>query len=535
MGDNLNYHSFISRGAYGEVFKCIRDDSDFFALKSQIINREIGVSGVIIREIDILSRINHPNIITIQNVWLDDLSVNMELPFYPKTLIQFAHRNHTNIISGEILQSIVYYLLDALRFIHSNKLIHCDIKPENILVNHSDDKLSLALIDFGLTISPGGTRYELCTITYRPPELFFSDNDIYHTEKVDIWALGVTLYYIVSRKRIVEDSDPEGEIPGIIFQKCGLNEEFRKEFPAAMWYDKSPSTFEDNLQCLPNNELFVDLLKHMLDINPHTRWNANQLLGHPFLNKYTQPQPANIREIQALPVKVHSFHKYKRSEIIQNIRDISQKFSADHNAIILAIHIFDKFLEKVSKLKRYKNVPPQGCPYKILALTCASIGLNYIEGSILEIQALVDEGLPIFGKMHFPYLCFSSYDEIFKLQKQIITVLNWNIGYTTLHDVVSDKTNINPFIEKIYQALSNVNLINGKTLEELANIVISQDPIPECNISDVLSGNDSDDNVSDTVSDDSFSDSNISDDEVFLSDSELISHSEMFSDIKICD
>lgn len=81
-------------------------------------------------------------------------------------------------------------MADALAYLHRKHVIHRDIKPENLLLGVNGE---LKIGDFGWSVhAPGNRRTTLCgTLDYLPPEMVEGRE---HTEKVDLWALGVLTY-----------------------------------------------------------------------------------------------------------------------------------------------------------------------------------------------------------------------------------------------------------------------------------------------------------------------------------------------------
>ena len=102
-------------------------------------------------------------------------------------------------LSKEGTINILTQILDALEFIHKKNIIHRDIKPENILIDSSQN---VKLIDFGIAynrnqLSTLETHFG--TLLFAPPEqLLSSFNKI--TPATDLWAFGVTLYWMIKGK-----------------------------------------------------------------------------------------------------------------------------------------------------------------------------------------------------------------------------------------------------------------------------------------------------------------------------------------------
>jgi serine/threonine protein kinase len=161
------------------------------ALKKQKILNEDGIAGWVLREVDVMKRIRHSNILSINDVFMsaDVAKVWMVLPWYNFSL-------KTWIISTPFedrvknLLSVTGQLLDAVSALHSNSVVHYDIKSDNILIDATGN---ISLCDFGLC-NPGtiDDTHAVCSINYRPPELLTQEKSkaIYKPSAVDVWSLG---------------------------------------------------------------------------------------------------------------------------------------------------------------------------------------------------------------------------------------------------------------------------------------------------------------------------------------------------------
>lgn len=97
-------------------------------------------------------------------------------------------------------------MAEALRYLHSKKIMHRDIKPENLLIGLDG---SLKIGDFGWSVhAPSQRRNTFCgTLDYLPPEMI--EGKAYN-EKVDHWALGVLAYEFLCGRPPFEDQDEKG-------------------------------------------------------------------------------------------------------------------------------------------------------------------------------------------------------------------------------------------------------------------------------------------------------------------------------------
>ena len=108
--------------------------------------------------------------------------------------------------SEQTLNTIAKQILTAVSFLHSNNIIHRDIKLSNIMVSKSKT-ISIKVIDFGLSkvIGNNDVIYENCgTLLFKAPELIIGSN---YSFSVDIWSVGICLFYLLFKRFPIEESD----------------------------------------------------------------------------------------------------------------------------------------------------------------------------------------------------------------------------------------------------------------------------------------------------------------------------------------
>ncbi|KAH0664221.1 hypothetical protein KY284_029152 [Solanum tuberosum] len=144
-------------------------------------------------------------------------------------------------------------VLLGLSCIHNNGIIHCDIKPGNILLVDMDKTAKIA--DFGLSVTlEQGMNQKQGVI--RGTERYMAPESVINTEytpQVDIWALGCTVYELITGTPLWEDADGDDVLDKIEFENSKLSNEAQ------------------------------DFLEKCLVKNPSSRWTADLLLNHPFL------------------------------------------------------------------------------------------------------------------------------------------------------------------------------------------------------------------------------------------------------------
>ena len=159
-------------------------------------------------------------------------------------------------------------MTNALRYLHFYGIIHRDLKPNNILVVNipsSQCKFSIKLIDFGFGKIIGHTEKTVegyGTLCYVAPEIILRTP---YNNSVDIWSLGVTLYYITCFN--------------FPFDSVESNKDIAKKICFG------PLNFSNPIWNKKSKEL-IDIIKRCLEKDTKTRISVDDILEHDFIKKY---------------------------------------------------------------------------------------------------------------------------------------------------------------------------------------------------------------------------------------------------------
>ena len=269
-----NVYSFgkvIGKGSYGVVREgnLLTDPSTKLAIK--ILEKDSIKNKIYIleREVMILQKLDHPNIIKFYETYQDNkyLYIVMEYCGGGELLDRIIQKKH---LAESETCDIMLKILSALNYIHKKKVVHRDIKPENILFSDSSPNSELKIIDFGLSNIVKSDFKENLEVSvslhtrvgtphYVAPEVIQGN----YTQACDIWSLGVMMYLLLS-----------GNPPFISDTEVGLFKKIEKGF----------LTFEGKEWSKVSMHA-KDLILRMIKVNPKKRITSEQALKHPWFQK----------------------------------------------------------------------------------------------------------------------------------------------------------------------------------------------------------------------------------------------------------
>lgn len=210
----------VGEGTYGIVFRA-RDmrSNEIVALKKVRFDPEMFKDGFPIsglREIQTLKACNHENVVRLKEVVVGRSleSIFLVMEYCEQDLASLLDNMSEPFNEGQV-KCITLQLLKGLNYLHSNFIVHRDIKVSNLLMT---DKGCLKIADFGLArffglpskpMTPG-----LVTLWYRPPELLMGSTQ--QTTAIDMWAVGCILGELLIHKPLLPGKTEIGQLEMII-------------------------------------------------------------------------------------------------------------------------------------------------------------------------------------------------------------------------------------------------------------------------------------------------------------------------------
>jgi len=286
--DSFERLSKIGQGTYSSVYKA-RDlkTGKVVALKKvRFVNTDPDSVRFMAREICILRKLNHPNVIKLEGIVTSPVSESLCLVFeyMEHDLVGLAATPDLKFTESQV-KCLLQQILSGLDHCHSNGILHRDMKGANLLI---DSTGVLKIADFGLATfyDPGSQQpmtSRVATLWYRPPELLLGATR--YSAAVDMWSTGCIFAELLTGKPIMPGRTEVEQIHRI-FKLCGSpSDEYwqkREVPPTGMFKPRRQykRCIAENFKDLPPAALL--LLDNLLALEPEARGTASSTLQSDF-------------------------------------------------------------------------------------------------------------------------------------------------------------------------------------------------------------------------------------------------------------
>ncbi|CAK7273207.1 negative regulator of the PHO system [Sporothrix epigloea] len=306
----------LGEGTYATVFKGRnRHTGEFVALKEIHLDSEEGTPSTAIREISLMKELKHENIVALHDVIHTESKLMLVFEYMDGDLKKYMDTNgDRGALKPLLIKSFMYQLLKGIDFCHQNRVLHRDLKPQNLLIN---SKGQLKLGDFGLArafgIPVNTFSNEVVTLWYRAPDVLLGSRT-YNTS-IDIWSVGCIMAEMYTGRPLFPGTANEDQMLRI-FRIMGTPTEHN--WPGVSHFPEYKTTIsryppQDLRQLLPQiDPTGIDLLQRLLQLRPELRISAHDALQHPWFHEILQHQH-NQQQIIANAQHVAALHQQSQS------------------------------------------------------------------------------------------------------------------------------------------------------------------------------------------------------------------------------
>ncbi|XP_063818041.1 STE20-like serine/threonine-protein kinase isoform X2 [Pseudophryne corroboree] len=267
----------LGDGAFGKVFKAQNKETGILAAAKVIDTKSEDELEDYMVEIDILASCDHPHIVKLLDAFYYENNLWILIEFCAGGAVDAVMLELERPLTEPHIRVICRQTLEALVYLHDNKIIHRDLKAGNILLSLEGD---VKLADFGVSAKNTKTLQRrdsfIGTPYWMAPEVVMCETskDKPYDFKADVWSLGITLI------EMAQIEPPHHELnPMRVLLKIAKSE------PPTL---AQPSRWSRD---------FNDFLRKCLEKNIEARWTTVQLLQHPFVSSVNSNKP--VRELIA--------------------------------------------------------------------------------------------------------------------------------------------------------------------------------------------------------------------------------------------
>ncbi|XP_012438984.1 cyclin-dependent kinase G-2 isoform X1 [Gossypium raimondii] len=308
----------ISEGTYGIVYRAKdKMTGEIVALKKvKILDRrdleEYGFPVTSLREINILASFHHPSIVKAREVVVDDHDNVYMVMEYMEHDLKWLMDSMKRRFSTSDVKCLILQLLEGVKYLHDNWVLHRDLKTSNLLLNNQGE---LKICDFGMARQYGSPlkpyTTKVVTQWYRAPELLLGAKK--YSTAVDMWSVGCIMAELLAKEPLFKGTSEIDQLRKI-FDTLGVPSEkiwpgfselpgskanyskqpynlLRKKFPAASFTGSAVLS-----------DAGFDLLNRLLTYDPEKRITADDALNHDWFRELPLPKSKDF--LPTFPPKV---------------------------------------------------------------------------------------------------------------------------------------------------------------------------------------------------------------------------------------
>jgi len=299
---NENYKNIkkLGEGSYGTVYLVNHNYSGQLRAmkiitKKNVVNSQ-KVDTEIMNEIEILKKMDHPNIVKIFEFYNSTKNYYL-ITEYCKEGELFDKIVKEGPFDEDFASYIMFQIFSAVNYCHNMNILHRDLKPENILIERKEKNgLKIKIIDFGTAKIFENNQVERKIIGssyYIAPEVLSKN----YNEKCDLWSCGVILYILLSATPPFSGKNDNEIIENI---KKGYY-----DIESNIWQKVSPEA--------------KNLIRSLLERNVGIRMNADEALNHKWFKKMKTKDKFNFVAQEKIKIMLENLKYYSADKILQRI------------------------------------------------------------------------------------------------------------------------------------------------------------------------------------------------------------------------
>ncbi|XP_071447590.1 serine/threonine-protein kinase D3 [Hetaerina americana] len=213
-------------------------------------------------EVSILQNLSHPGVVNLERMFETPERIFVVMEKLRGDMLEMILSSERGRLSERITKFLVTQILVALKHLHSKNIVHCDLKPENVLLSSNSDFPQVKLCDFGFARIIGEKSFRRSVVgtpAYLAPEVLRNKG---YNRSLDMWSVGVIVYVSLSGTfPFNEDEDINEQIQNAAFM-----------YPPSPWKEISSDA--------------IDLINNLLQVKQRKRYTVDKSLSHVWLQDY---------------------------------------------------------------------------------------------------------------------------------------------------------------------------------------------------------------------------------------------------------
>ncbi|XP_007891600.1 serine/threonine-protein kinase D1 [Callorhinchus milii] len=213
-------------------------------------------------EVAILQNLHHPGVVNLECMFETPERVFVVMEKLHGDMLEMILSSEKGRLPERITKFLITQILVALRHLHFKNIVHCDLKPENVLLASADPLPQVKLCDFGFARIIGEKSFRRSVVgtpAYLAPEVLRNKG---YNRSLDMWSVGVIVYVSLSGTfPFNEDEDIHDQIQNAAFM-----------YPPNPWKETSHEA--------------IDLINNLLQVKMRKRYSVDKTLSHPWLQDY---------------------------------------------------------------------------------------------------------------------------------------------------------------------------------------------------------------------------------------------------------